>query len=105
MGAASDYLRGLGKEHLDSDELSHFVSQLLSERGKDERQAALDHLLRVVHLTPEQVLHLAASEPFVAAVGLQHSILLYARSKQYEAARQSARDEPAWLWALTVLGS
>jgi hypothetical protein len=93
----------LGKAHLDSGEVAHFASQLALEVGKDDRQATIDHLLRVVDLTPDQLLLIARSESVANVVGLQHSIVRYARSKQFEAARQSAVEEPAWKYALTLL--
>ena len=106
MGAASNYLRELGKPTLDSPELDRFISYVTAEAEKDERQGSIDHLLRVVDLTPDQVVHIAASDPVRGAVGLQLSVSRYARSKQFEAAKQSAANESAWtmaLWSLAVL--
>jgi hypothetical protein len=103
VGAASDYLRSLGKTHLDSGELAHFVQQLSAEPDKEGRQAAIDHLLRIAQLTAEQVLAIASCEPVRNAVGLQHSIVRYARARQFEAARESATEVPAWQFALAVL--
>ena len=105
MGAASNYLRELGKPRLDSTELDRFISYVSAESEKDERQRAVDHLLRVVDLTPEQVIHIAGSAPVRVAVGLQLSVGRYARSKQFEAAQQSAANEPAWKKVLLSLGA
>jgi len=104
MGAASNYLRELGKPRLDSMELDRFISYVAAESEKDERQVAVDHLLRVVDLTPGQVIHIAASAPVREAVGLQLSVSRYARSKQFEAAQQSAANEATWKKALLTLG-
>jgi hypothetical protein len=104
MGAASNYLRELGKPRLDSTELDRFISYVAAESEKDERLGAVDHLLRVADLTPEQVIHIAESAPVRGAVGLQLSVSRYARSKQFEAAQQSAANEPAWKQALLSLG-
>jgi hypothetical protein len=79
MAAASRYLSDLGKASLDSTELAHFIALMSEARGKDERQAAIDHLLRIVDLTADQVATLAVSEPVVNAAGLQLSVRRYAR--------------------------
>jgi len=105
MGAASAYLRELGKPRLDSTELDRFLSCIAAESEKDERQAALDHLLRIVDLTPDQVIHIAASAPVRGAVGLQLAISRYARSKEFEAAQQSAPNEATWKKVLLSLGA
>ena len=104
MGAASNYLRELGKPRLDSAELDRFISYVAAESEKDERQSAIDHLLRVMDLTPDQVVLVAASDPVRSAVGLQLSVRRYATSKQFEAAKQSAENEPTWKKALWILG-
>ena len=104
MSAASNYLRELGKPRLDSAELDRFIAYVAAEAEKDERQGAIDHLLRVVDLTPDQVIHVAASTPVRGSVGLQLSVSRYARSKQFEAAQQSAANEPAWKKAILTLG-
>jgi len=105
MGAASNYLSELGKPVLDSTELDRLMSYVAAESEKDERQRALDHLLRVANLTAEQLILIAASGPVREAVGLQLSVRRYAMSKQYEAAQQSAANEPAWKKALLFLGA
>jgi len=105
MGAASDYLRDLGKPRLDPTELDRFISYVAAESDKDERQGDVDHLLRVVDLTPDQVMLIAASDPVRRAVGLQLSVKRYATSKQFEAAQQSAANEPTWKKALLLLGA
>jgi hypothetical protein len=105
MSAASTYLRELGKPRLDSTELDRFISYVAAEPEKDEMQGAIDHLLRVVDLTPDQVVLIAASDPVRKAVGLQLSIKRYARSKQFEAAQQAAANEPTWKKALLILGA
>ena len=104
MGAASNYLRELGRPRLDSTELDRFMSYVAAESEKDERQAAVDHLLRVADLTPDQVVLLGASDPVRGAAGLQLSIRRYAMSKQFEAAQQSAMNESEWKKALESLG-
>ena len=105
MGAASKYLRELGKPRLDATELERFMSHVAAESEKDERQGDLDHLLRVVELTPAQVVSIAASDPVRKSVGLQLSVKRYATSKQFQAAQQSAENEPAWKNALLFLGA
>ena len=105
MGPASNYLRELGKPRLDSAELDRFIAYVAAEAEKDERQGAIDHLLRVVDLAPDQVVHIAASAAVRGAVGLQLSVSRYARSKQFEAAQQSAANERAWKKALLTLGA
>ena len=105
MSVASNYLRELSKSRLDSTELDLFISYVAAETEKDERQGAIDHLLRVVDLTPDQVIHIATSTLVRGAVGLQLSVSRYARSKQFEAAQQSAANEPAWKKAVLSLGA
>src|SRR3954470_14013416 len=105
MGAASTYLCELGKPSLDSTELDRFISYVAAEPGKDEVQRAIDHLLRVADLTPDQVVLIASSDPVRKAVGTQLSITRYARSKQFEAAQQAAANEPTWKKALLILGA
>jgi len=104
MNAASNYLHELGKPHLDSTELERFISYVAAESEKDERQRAVDHLLRVVDLTPEQVVLIGASDPVRKEVGLQLSMKRYAMSKQFEAAQHAAANEPTWKKALLFLG-
>jgi hypothetical protein len=104
VGAASNYLRELGKPRLDSTELDRFIAHVVAAPENDERQGAVDHLLRVVDLTPAQVVHIAASAPVRGTVGLQLSVSRYARSKQFEAAQQSAANESAWKKAILSIG-
>jgi hypothetical protein len=104
MGAASNYLRELGKPRLDSTELDRFISYVAAESEKSERQGALDHLLQVVDLTPDQVMQIAASDLVRGAVGLQLSVGRYARSKQFAAEQQSAANETEWKKAILSLG-
>jgi hypothetical protein len=96
MGAASEYLRALAKAHLEPDELSRFVACVADEPEKNERQAAVDHLLRVVDLTPNQVVALASTEIVRRELGLQLSVRRYAASKQYEAGRLPEGKESMW---------
>lgn len=105
MAAVSNYLRELGKPHLDPEELDRFLSYVAAEPEKDARQGAVDHLMRVVELTPDQVVHIAASDPVRREVGLQHSVRRYATSKQLEAARQSGANESVWKNVLLILGT
>jgi hypothetical protein len=105
VGAASNYLRELGKPRLDPAELDRFISYVAATTEKDERQCAVDHLLRVADLTPAQVMLIGASEPVRTTVGLQLSIRRYATSKQFEAAQQAAANAPAWKDALVLLGA
>jgi hypothetical protein len=90
---------------MDSSELARFIAHIASDSNKEERQAAIDHLLRVVDLTPDQVQILAASGPVHRVVGLQLSIRRYATSKQFEAARQAAANETAWQRTLDFLAA
>jgi hypothetical protein len=105
VGAASNYLRELGKPHLEPAELDRFIAYVAASSDKDERQGAVDHLLRVIDLTPAQVILIAASDPVRREVGLQLSVRRYATSKQFEAAQQSAANAPAWKDALLFLGA
>jgi hypothetical protein len=105
MNAASDYLRELGKQRLDSTELDRFLSYVAAEPEKDARQRAVDHLLRLVDLTPDQVMHVAASDPVRKGVGLQLSVRRYVTSRQFEEAQRSAENEAAWKKALMLLGT
>jgi hypothetical protein len=101
VSAASSYVRDLEKSRLDSDEVARFIALLTAEDGKDERQYAVDYLLRVTQLTREQVVSLFTSAPVANAVGLQHSILRYARTKQVESDRV-AEDDPIWVSILMM---
>ena len=103
MGTASNYLRDLGKSRLDSAELDRFLTHVAAESEKVDRQLAVDHLLRVADLTPDQVLLLSASGPVRGAVGLQHSVKRYATAKQYEAAQQAAANESEWKKLVLIL--
>ena len=105
MGAASDYLRQIGKPRLSSVELNCFIEHVAGETTKADRQASIDHLLRVVDLEPDQLVALAASSPVRQETGLQHSIQRYARSKEFEASQRAAENEPAWKTALNIIFS
>ena len=105
MNAASNYLRELGKPNLDPSELDRFISQVAGEAEADVRQSAVDHLLRVVDLTPEQVMQIAASDPVRKGIGLQLSVRRYASAKQFEAAQRSAANETAWKQVLLFIGA
>jgi sugar phosphate isomerase/epimerase len=103
VSATTEYLQQLGKSQLAISELTIFIGHLNVEPDKSQRQAAFDHLLRVVELTPEQVLQLAESELVREAIGLQLSLRRYATSKDFEAARQAAANEPTWRKVLETL--
>lgn len=105
MSAASDFLRKLGKPQLDADEMRHFIACLSADTEKESRQSAVDCLLRVSDLSPDQVVLLGACEPVARSVGLQLSVRRYATSKQFEAARESSANEPAWQRAVMILAA
>ena len=105
MSAATDYIRDLSKSRLVSTELECFLAHVAAETEKDERQRAIDYLLRVVDLTPDQVKLLYASGPVRSSGGLQLSVKRYATTKQFEAAQISTSKESEWKILLYGLGS
>jgi hypothetical protein len=105
VGAASKYLRGLGKVRLDSGELERFMEHVAGELEKDEQQRALDYLLAVADSGPEQVMYVGKSDPVLRSLGLQLSVRRYAISKEFDAAQREAANESDWKKILLSLGS
>jgi hypothetical protein len=95
---ACEYLQSLGKTDLSSAELDNFVAELERQDG-GSREEALAYLLRIVQLTPEQVIELSQAQPVRSTVGLQLLLKRYTRARQYAASNTAEAKRLASGWA------
>lgn len=105
MTGASSYINGLGKSSYSSVELERFIELLGAEPSKATQQNALDHLLQIVSVTPDQALALAKCSTVKGSVGLQHSLKRYARAQEFAAADARHTNRSGWNNVLEFLVS
>ena len=99
MGTPTEYLQALRSDHLLDAELAEFERLLAGECEPQMQVQALEHLLRAVHLQPEQVVSLARSQVVRERSGLQLALTRYARSQQYRSSHSTEQARLASRWA------
>jgi len=95
---ACEYLQALDKSHLTITQLGKFVAEL-ERQDTGSREEALAYLLRMVELTPEQVIELSQAQPVRTTVGLQLLLKRYTRARQYEMSNTAEAKRLASGWA------
>jgi len=100
-----DYLVKLHKSKLSDAELEEFISFLSEETKKINRKESLEYLLRVVELTPDQIINLLKKDLIKNSIYLQYPIKKYISVRHYQAAEAKSENESPWMTALLLLGT
>jgi hypothetical protein len=97
MNEASSLLLSHVKEGVLSDEdFSQFLKLAEALPVSSTRQAAIEHLLRIVHLNPSQVQLLAHTEILQDNPSLQLTLKRYVRVQEYASAREGYENRSKW---------
>ena len=78
------------------DAFDALLARIGAEPGAAERQAAVEHVLRVVLISPAQVVVLAKSATVRDSIGLQLVVKRFVREREYEAERKRYAERSEW---------
>ena len=105
MKEPSSFLSSLNKTEMSDDELNVYVNLLANVKSKNEQINAVEHLLRVIELTPNQIIGLLENEPVKNSIALKYPIKKYVSIRHYKEAEQKSENESLWMTALLHMGS
>ena len=78
------------------DVFDTLLARIAAEPDADERAAQVEHVLRVVRVTPAQVVTLAKTPLVRDHLGLQLVLKRFVREREYEAERQQYAARSEW---------
>jgi len=78
------------------DAFEALLERIAAEPDAAERHGAVEHVLRVVLLTPAQVVVLAKSMVVRDSIGLQLVVKRFVREREYEAGRKAYAERSEW---------
>ena len=101
---AINYISGLNKNELSNSELNNFISLCEKEQNKNHKKDALENLLNIINLTPNEIKVVAESELVKYSIDLQYSLKKYVSAKAYREAEVESEKETTWHKLLLTIG-
>ena len=95
----------LNKSELSDSELEEFINFVSEETDKVNRKESLEHLPRVIELTPDQIIKLLKNNLIKNSIDSQSPIKKYVSIRHYRAAEIKSENESAWMPALLLLAT
>lgn len=105
MQEPSSFLSSLNKTEMSDDELNVYINLLSNVNAKNEQINAVEHLLKMIELTQNQIVGLLENEPVKNSIALKYPIKKYVSIRHYKETEQKSENESPWMTALLIMGS